>query len=63
VTTVLLLAFWISVGLANGGPWDGILLACGITVIVMIPLYWYGIWLKNRLQRSRRNQIDDDVES
>jgi hypothetical protein len=58
-TTIILLAFWISAGFANGGPWDGVLLACIITVVVMFPLYWYGIWLRNRLQKSRRNREDN----
>ena len=53
-----LVTFWISLGLFAGAPWDGVLLACLLSAIPILPGYWYGKWLLRKLTSRDPNGGD-----
>lgn len=56
LTYLGLVVFWVSLGIFDGAPWDGVVLACILSAIPLLPGYWYGQWLLNRLTDKERHE-------
>ena len=60
-TFVGFIAFWVSLGLFAGAPWDGVIGACLISALVMPLVYLYARWLQRRLGRGASDREERDL--
>lgn len=59
LSCLLMFGFWISLWVTRGVPLGAVLIACVISTLVTIPVYFYGIWLVHKIENDKSKRERD----